>query len=478
MIRTISRLGFCLFVAFLIFFYPKLVQKAKAVAPQNKIKHIVIMVKENHTFDNYFGTFPKAIGTNGKQYPLNHTPDVLKSDVGHSPDDAHAAYNDGKMNMFSQLPGAIQDGVDMANSQFYESDIPNYWQYARHFSLADNFFSSVMGPSYPNHLFSIAVENDDVAGNPIIKANEGSNGLAWGCDSPEGTIVERRHSNGANSYVYPCFRNFESLGELLNSRNISWRYYAVDKNEDNAYIWSAYDSIDDIRNNPEQWQKHVVNYKQFLSDAKSGNLPTVSWLVQPEAVSEHPLFSVCEGENWTVKQINAIMQNPSLWQNTLIILTWDDFGGFYDHVPPPKGPNPKNGFGFRVPAIIISPYAKPGFIDNSLSSFSSMLRLTEKLLGLPSMGFLDSPQSPVGDLTNSLDFDQQPLPPLVLEERNCSLPQAIPASQTSFIYQINQFANQSPEPLRWILIHKKISLGITIILGLLAYNFYRYSKKK
>lgn len=460
-------------------------QKVKAQSPQNKIKHIVIMVKENHTFDNYFGTFPEAngatsyIGSDGKSYPLYHTPDVMKSDIDHSPDAAHMAYNNGEMNLFSQLAGAVQDGVDLANSQFYESDIPNYWQYARHFALADNFFSSVMGPSYPNHLFSIAVENDDVAGNPIIKdagAYYDPKNLAWGCDSPEGTIVERRHRDGTNSYVYPCFNNFTTLGEVLSKHNISWKYYAVDKDEDAAYIWSAYDSIDKVRNNPEIWEKHVVNYKQFLSDAQSGNLPTVSWLVQPESVSEHPLYSVCEGENWTVKQINAVMENPTLWKDTLIILTWDDFGGFYDHVPPPEGPNARIGFGFRVPAIMISPYVKSGYIDHSLSSFTSMIRLTEKLLGLPSIGFLDSSKSPVGDLSGSLNLNQEPLSSLVLEERNCTSEPTVLSAQAGFLDKIDQFAEQSPEPVRWILTHKKITLGAAAIIGFIIYNFNFYKR--
>jgi phospholipase C len=212
----------------------------------------------------------------------------------------------------------------------------------------------------------------------------------------------------------------------LNSRNISWKFYAPDKGQDDGYVWSTYDSINNIRNNPSQWQKHVVNYSQFVTDAQAGTLPAVSWLVQPGAVSDHPGFNVCDGENWTVEQINAVMQNPKLWQNTLIILTWDDFGGFYDHVPPPAGPNSQIGLGFRVPAIIISPYSKPGYVDNTLYSFPSMLRLTEDLLGLPSLGYLDSSQSLLGDLSNSLDFNQQPLPPLVLNERNCSIPQSVP----------------------------------------------------
>jgi phospholipase C len=138
--------------------------------------------------------------------------------------------------------------------------------------------------------------------------------------------------------------------------------------------------------------------------------------VQPGNVSDHPPISICAGENWTVQQINAVMHNQSLWNSTAIFLTWDDFGGFYDHVVPPKGPNPKIEYAFRAPLIIISPYAKPHYVDNTFYSFPSMLKFAETVLGLPSLGGLDKDAS---DMFNSFNFNQQPLPPLVLKQRTC-----------------------------------------------------------
>ncbi|GAC1442733.1 MAG: hypothetical protein NVSMB52_00230 [Chloroflexota bacterium] len=377
----------------------------------NPIQHIIIMDKENRTFDSMFGTFPGANGattytaSDGQQHPLNHQPDRLIRDISHQPDSAHLAYDGGKMDKFSQVEGAIQQGVDVADSQFYESDIPNYWSYARSFTLDDSFFSTVMGPSFPNHLLSIAGESANVDSNP------GSG--RWGCDSAPTLTAEQRAPDGTKSYVFPCF-NFQTLGDLLNTKNISWKYYAPDQDR-SGYIWSAFDAIKHVRQGPD-WNKHVLNHSWFAADVASGTLPTVSWLVQPFDVSDHPPASICAGENWTVQQINAVMNNPTLWAHTAIILTWDDFGGFYDHVVPPLGPNPQIEYGFRAPTMVISPYARAGYVDHTMYSYPSILKFVEDTLGLPSLTERDRLSN---DMINSFDFSQNPLPPLPLQERTC-----------------------------------------------------------
>ena len=377
-----------------------------------QIQHIVIMVKENRTFDSMFGTFPGANGATtyvdptGKRHPLNHQPDHLTVDIEHSPDGTRLAYDNGKMDLFSRLHGAIQNGVDESDSQFYQADIPNYWAYAKNFALADSFFTMIAGPSFPNHLFSITTQTDVLMGNP-------SNSSAWGCDSPIGTTVEQLLANGKLSFVYPCF-DYKTLGDLLSQKDLPWTYYAPDQGQP-GYILSSYDAIRHIRLSP-AWDEHVVNYARFLQDAKADRLPAVSWLVQPWNVSDHPPASICVGENWTVEQINAIMERPDEWQHTVIILTWDDFGGFYDHVAPPVGPTSKLHYGFRVPAILISPYARPGFVDHDLASFPSMLKFAENIFGLPSLTTVDSRSY---DLYNAFNFKQKPLPPLILQPRAC-----------------------------------------------------------
>jgi phospholipase C len=377
------------------------------------------MVKENRTFDNLFGTFPGADGAttykdpHGKVHPLNHQPDRLVFDIDHLHAAFLTAYDHGKMDGFSKIAGAMQNingkVMDVADSQFYQSDIPNYWQYAQTYALPDHFFYPIQGPSFPNHLLSIAATDDNVDDNPygIGDINK------WGCDDSKGTTVEERNPNGKVTHVFPCF-TFQTLGDLLTAQNISWKTYSPAVNTD-GFEWNAYDAIKSIRQTS-QWNLHFADYTQFVKDAAAGTLPAVRWLVQPGYVSDHPPISICAGENWTVQQINAIMQNKSLWNSTAIFLTWDDFGGFYDHVVPPKGPNPKIEYAFRAPLIIISPYAKPHYVDNTFYSFPSMLKFAETVLGLPSLGGLDKNAS---DMFNSFNFNQQPLPPLVLKQRTC-----------------------------------------------------------
>src|SRR5205807_2127363 len=134
--------------------------------------------------------------------------------------------------------------------------------------------------------------------------------------------VEQRAPNGAVTRVYPCF-NFQTMADVLDARHVSWKYYAPSQNQ-SGYVWSSFDAIKHIRFGPD-WQNHVVNYTRFASDAASGALPTVSWLVEGGDVSEHPPHSICAGEDWTVQQINAVMGNRREWVRTAIILTWDDF---------------------------------------------------------------------------------------------------------------------------------------------------------
>jgi phospholipase C len=181
---------------------------------------------------------------------------------------------------------------------------------------------------------------------------------------------------------------------------------------ESGYIWSALDAIDHIRNTS-LWADHVVPTAQFVADAATGKLPAVSWLVVSADQSEHPPASVCVGENWTVQQLNAVMQGRD-WKSTAMFLTWDDFGGFYDHVPPPQVDN--FGFGPRVPLLIISPYAKKDFISRTFYEFSSVLKFIEERFSLPPLTDRDSEAN---DMLDSFDFDQRPLPPLILQQRQC-----------------------------------------------------------
>ena len=376
----------------------------------NKIEHIVFIVKENRTFDNYFGTFPGADGatsgtiSTGDVIPLGRAPDRTPRDISHSFQSAVTAIDGGAMDQFDLIPGGNVNGDYLAYTQYIEDDIPNYFAYARNFTLADAFFSSLTGPSFPNHLYTVGAQSGGAINNP---AN--SQGM-WGCDSPANSLVQVMGEDGSITRVYPCF-DFQTLADSLEAAGLSWKYYAPGQGQ-SGYIWSALDAINHIRLTS-LWTQHVVPTSQFVQDALNGQLPAVSWVVVGSGMSEHPPASVCVGENWTVRQLNAIMQGPN-WNSTAVFLTWDDFGGFYDHVPPPVVDN--FGFGPRVPFLVISPYAKPGFISHTTYEFSSVLKFIEARFGLDPLTARDTAAN---DLTDSFDFTQDPLPPLILQERQC-----------------------------------------------------------
>jgi phospholipase C len=380
---------------------------AKRPADLSTITHWVFLIKENRPFDHYFGTFPGANGatsgtiSTGQVVPLSHTPDTMPSDLTHTWASVQTSMDYGRMDKFDV--GCIDNDICM--SQLYQQDIPNYWTYASTFTLADEAFSSLHGVSFPNHLYTVAAQSDGVIDNPPMKES------SWGCDSPAGTTVPQLNSQGYESYVYPCF-DFTTLADSMQGAGLTWGYYAPSEGE-RGYEWSALDAINHIRNTS-LWTEHVFPTTQFVTDAQSGNLPALSWLTPPGYQSEHPQgTSSCVGENWTVSMINAIMQGPD-WGTTAIVLTWDDYGGFYDHVPPPQVDS--YGLGPRVPWIIISPYARPGYISHTTYEFSSFLKTVEERYSLPPLTDRDADAN---DILDSFDFSQQPLPPLVLTQRTC-----------------------------------------------------------
>src|SRR5271165_2546887 len=392
-------------------------QSAPASNPpqgMNVIQHVVFIIKENRSFDSYFGTFPGANGatsgeiSNGQIIPLLHEPDSLPRDIGHDWISSHLAINNGAMNQFDLISGNGENGNIngdyLSYTQFQQSDIPNYFAYASNFVLADNMFSSLIGPSFPNHLYTISAQSAGAISNPSTGL-----GPAWGCDSPSNFTVEVLGSNGQITNQFPCF-DVTTLADNLQAAGVSWAYYGPPQGNP-GYVWVALDAINHIRNSS-IWTTNVHPDTEFIADAKAGNLPAVSWLVTgPD--SEHPPDSTCSGENWTVDEINAVMGSKE-WSSTAIFLTWDDFGGFYDHVPPPA--DDTFGLGIRVPLIIISPYAKTGYVSHTQYELSSILKFVEELFGLPP---LTSRDASANDTTDSFDFTQKARQPLILKTRTC-----------------------------------------------------------
>src|SRR5271155_3208179 len=223
----------------------------------SNIQHIVFIIKENRSFNNYFGLFPGALGattckvSNGDTITLGHTPDRVR-DMGHNWTDAVTAIDGGLMDKFDLVKLGNVDGDYMTCSQLQETDIPNYWSYAKNFVLADHMFSSLKGPSFPNHLFTVTADDEDgVISKPSNgEEEEGS----WGCDATAGTYVQVMNTEGEISDEPPCFSS-TTLADLLEAAGTTWAYYAPSQGE-SGYIWSTLDSYSQIRNSS-LWMEHV-----------------------------------------------------------------------------------------------------------------------------------------------------------------------------------------------------------------------------
>jgi phospholipase C len=413
----------------------------------NPIKHVIFIVKENRTFDNLFGEYPGADGTtvgkglspSGQQItiPLQQAPDVQPHDITHGFNAGILSIDGGKMDGFNTiLYGSDKSGY----VEFSRSQIPNYYAYADHFVLADHFFTSMYGPTTPEHLYTIAAQDNGIVDNS--QNIHTSTGVPEMCDDPaefapafdknltsaeekrimfwEDTVQQHYPDNVFKIARYwyhqkMCF-NIKVLPDELTKADVSWKYYADTNN-----IYNAMQAIKHVRFGP-QW-KNVVPTDQFLTDVQHNHLPAVSWVNPPVSYNEHPGggISMCAGENWTVEVMNAI-QHSQDWPNTAVIIVWDDFGGFYDHVAPPH--YDVLGLGPRTPALIISPWTKVGsshdggYVDHTTYEFSSVLRFIEDMYGLPAMTQRDKTSDP---LSGAFDFSQKPhLKKLILPYQHCS----------------------------------------------------------
>jgi phospholipase C len=392
---------------------------AQITSGLDHVQHVVIIVKQNKSFDHFFGAFPGADGatqgtlSDGRVVNLvranDQTPDICNQPLCN-----FAAIDGGKMDRYDVLPLGNQNGNFAAYSQETQEDISNYWSYAQNFVLGDHMFSATQSAGFPDQLMYIAANNGGAWDNPNNPTNE--NPVRWGCDSNPAQTVHVFDEIGNNYRVFPCF-DFPTMMDSLSNAGLTWKFYGPTAS-DGGYEWLAPNAIKHIRESP-LWTTNVVDQSQFVQDAKSGNLPTVSWIVPTSLYSEHPGnlpsgASTCAGENWTVAQINAIMQGP-LWNSTVIFVTWDDSGGFFDHVTPPA--TGRFTLGVRVPLLIISPFAKNGYVTHRQYSYVSFLKFIETRFHLAPLTSLDADADPMLD---AFDFGA-PRPPLVLSSRSCPL---------------------------------------------------------
>jgi phospholipase C len=383
---------------------------SSAFSTRTPIKHVVFLIMENRSFDDMFGRFPGADGTrvgddHGTRRPLTKGSLQRAHDLPHCYNCNIASIDGGQMDGFNQTAFADQG----AFVQFHPDQITAYWNWAKRYTIADHFFASAIGPSFPNHLYSIAATSGGALDNPwqppstLTEMQQQGYAKSWGCDIARDGYTEVIDPEGYMVKVSPCF-DFRTEGDLLNAKDIPWAYYAA-TNSQLGYIWSAYSAIDRYRNDPALWGEHIRPVDDVIRDISADRLPPVTWITPRFQLSQHPEYNFCWGQNWTIQVIDALMRSPA-WKNTLLVTTWDDYGGFYDHVPPVR--LDFNGLGIRVPAMVISPYAKGGTVDHTTYEFSSVLRFIEDNWRLTQLTQRDRIADGLG---GALDFSQPPIPP-------------------------------------------------------------------
>jgi len=202
--------------------------------------------------------------------------------------------------------------------------------------------------------------------------------------------------------VFPCF-DYQTMADLLDAKSVTWRYYAPGPTTDSFFIISAYQAVRHIRFGPD-WQNNVISPEtQVLTDIANGKLAQVTWIVPAYNNSDHP-GAPPQGPEWVASIVNAIGASP-FWNSTTIFISWDDWGGWYDHVPPPQ--IDAMGLGFRVPVIVVGPYVRRGYVSHVTHEASGFLRYTEEVFNLPSLGTRDAVAD---DFSDCFDYTQSPTP--------------------------------------------------------------------
>jgi phospholipase C len=386
-----------------------------AAAPVGKyIKHVVIIVQENRTFENIFAGWPGADApmygysdASGKDVKVNLKPIPFQNkDLDHLWQNAIDGWNGGKMDGFENnfIGTNNQPAGTYPYSYLEHSAIGPYRALASQYTLADHMFPTMFGPSFTAHLDLIAGTTnlaDDLA---VVNL---PNGSPWGCDAAAGTATslltkQRVVEHGVGPF--PCFSGFATMADTLDAAHVSWKYYAP-----NILLgpsWSAFDAIKKVRYGPD-WANVISPQTMALTDPGKGALPSMTWVTPDYLDSDHPETNSDTGPSWVAGVVNAIGKSPD-WNSTAIIVVWDDWGGWYDNAAPPQ--KDFRGLGIRVPCIIISPYARKGYVDHSQYEFASMLHFAEQAFGLPFLGTQTAgyTDARAKSMTDAFDFTQPP----------------------------------------------------------------------
>jgi phospholipase C len=397
--------------------------------PPGKIQHVVIIFQENRTPDNLFhdpvlmargaDIASSGIDSSGNTVPLTATALSGNYDLDHS----HAAfitmYGDGKIDGADKIQiKCFNRPCPPPNPQFkyvQASDVRPYFQIAEQYAFGDRMFQTNQGPSFPAHQFIFSGTSAPTTSSNLFVAENGNGDV--GCAAPPGAQVELIDSRGQEvGSIYPCFEH-PTLSDELDAKGISWRYYTASA----RYIWTGPNTIRHICQPQMQngqlactgsaWSNVIISPPQVLTDIANHQLSAVSWVTPFGANSDHPSQSVgVGGPSWVASIVNAIGAS-SYWSDTTIIIAWDDWGGWYDHVPPPIVNDRVSWgsgyvYGFRVPLVVVSPYAKAKYISHVSHDFGSILRLIEEVFDLPSLGYADAHAD---DLSDCFNFTQTPL---------------------------------------------------------------------
>jgi phospholipase C len=380
-------------------------------SPLTPITHIVIIIQENRSTDNLFHGLPGAdtanSGKNSKGRTIQLVPRSLKAPLGlgHSHGDFVVAYDGGRMDGFDledencENPPCADNG---AYAYVPQSEVGPYFAMAQQYTFADHMFQTNQGPSFPAHQYLISGTSQPAVGSDLLAAENPEtpdNITIGGCDATAGTLVRLIDPSGnENTSIFPCFEH-PTLIDLLDAHGVSWRYYAPSTSS----IWTGPNSIRHLRFGRD-WRDVSIPETNVLNDIAAGQLRDVSWVIPDALTSDHPQLTDGSGPSWVASVVNAIGQS-SYWNNTAIFILWDDWGGFYDHV------RPSNIFdsyelGFRVPLIVVSPYAKPAHISTVDHEFGSILHFIEEDYNLGSLGYTDARAD---DLSDCFNYMQTPL---------------------------------------------------------------------
>jgi phospholipase C len=380
--------------------------------PFAQLQHVIVIVQENRSFDNLFHGFPGADTVSSGQtstgltVPLVPRPFITAFDPGHGHLDFLTDANGGRLNGFdleSWGPQTIRPPPYFAYSYLPRSVIGPYWQMALQYTVADRMFQSNAGPSYPAHQYLIAGQSELADENPQLpQGGTPRQRSAWGCDDPPGTLVPTVAPGGDGPGFFPCVE-YTTLGDLMDARGISWAYYApVIAARAGGFTWSAFDAVKHVRFGSD-WHRSVLSPQTRVLDAiATGNLRDVSWVVPDWPTSDHALATDGSGPMWVAAIVNAV-GGSRYWQDTAVIVTWDDWGGWYDHVAPPRLDD--MGLGFRVPLVVVAAYAKRGYVSHVQHEFGSILRLIEERFALGTLGTRDALSD---DLSDCFDFSRKP----------------------------------------------------------------------